>query len=76
MRWIPHLLNPEQKRIRVNIAGELLRVLSGKIARQWHDMGTLDESWFSLRSKHDLTWTASGEIVPTENDTPFNRQSS
>jgi hypothetical protein len=28
LRWIPHLLNPEQQRIRVNMAGELLRVLS------------------------------------------------
>jgi hypothetical protein len=25
---------------------------------------TLDESWFYLRSEHDLTWTAPGEIVP------------
>jgi hypothetical protein len=28
LRWIPHLLNPQKKRIRVNMAGELLRVLS------------------------------------------------
>jgi hypothetical protein len=34
LRWIPHLLNPEQQRIRVNMAGELLRVLSVQSARQ------------------------------------------
>jgi hypothetical protein len=44
LRWIPHLLNPQQKRIRVNMAGELLRVLSVQGARQWHDLVTLDES--------------------------------
>jgi hypothetical protein len=76
LRWIPRLLNPEQKRIRVHMAGELLRVLSVQGARQWHDLGTLDKSWFRLRSEHDLMWTAPGEIVPTENDTSFNRQNS
>jgi hypothetical protein len=58
------LLNPEQKRIRVNIAGELLRVPSVQGARQWHDLITLNESWFHLRSEHDLMWTAPGEIIP------------
>jgi hypothetical protein len=47
LQWIPHLLNPEQKRIRVNMAGELLRVLSVQGARQWHDLVTLDESCFT-----------------------------
>jgi hypothetical protein len=58
------LLNPQQKRIRLNGADELLRVLSVQGARQWHDMATLDESWFSLRSEHDLMWTDPGDIVP------------
>jgi hypothetical protein len=64
LRWIVRLLNLEQKRIRVNMAGELLRVLSIQGARQWHDLATLDESWFDLRSVDDLMWTAPGEIVP------------
>jgi hypothetical protein len=34
LRWIAHLLNPEQQWIRVNMAGELLRVLSVQGARQ------------------------------------------
>jgi hypothetical protein len=76
LRWILHSLNPEQKRTRVKMAGELLRVLSVQGARQWHDLATLDESWFSWRSEHDLMWTATGEIVPPENDTTFNRRNS
>jgi hypothetical protein len=64
VRWIPHLLNPEQKWIRVNMAGELLRVLSVQGARQWHDLLRLDESWFYLYSEQDLIEMALGEIVP------------
>jgi hypothetical protein len=70
------LLNLEQQRIQVNMVDELLRVLSLQGTRQWHDLVTLDESWFDLRSEHDLMWTVPGEIVPIENDTPFNRQNS
>jgi hypothetical protein len=70
------LLNPEQQQNAVNMAGELLRVLSVQGAHQWHDVVTLDESWFYLPSQHDLMWTAPGEIVPIENDTPFNRHNS
>jgi hypothetical protein len=72
------LFNPEQMRIRVNMAGELelLRVLSIQGGRQWHDLVTPDESWFHVGSEQDLMWRARGEIVPTENGPPFNRQSS
>jgi hypothetical protein len=42
------LLNPEQQWIPVNMGSELLRVLSVQGARQWHDLVTLDESWFGF----------------------------
>jgi hypothetical protein len=58
------------------MAGELLRILLVQGARQWHDLVTLDEPWFSLGSEHDLMWTAPGKIVRTENDTPFNHEHS
>jgi hypothetical protein len=64
MRWIPRLLNSEQKWIQINTAGELLRVLSMQGARQWHKSVRLDESWFHFRSEYDLMWTGPGEIVP------------
>jgi hypothetical protein len=57
------LLTAEQKQIRVQIATELLQVLSVQSARQWHDIVTLDKSWIYLFSGHDLMWTAPGEIV-------------
>jgi hypothetical protein len=59
----PPLLTAEQKHIRVQMAIELLQVLSVQSTRQWHDIVTLDESWIYLFSEHDLMWTTSGEIV-------------
>jgi hypothetical protein len=63
LRWVPHFLTAEQKQIRVQMAIELLQVLSVQRTRQWHDIVTLDESWIYLFSEHDLMWTAPGEIV-------------
>jgi hypothetical protein len=40
----PPLLTAEQKKIRVQMAIELLQVLSVQSTRQWHDIVTLDES--------------------------------
>jgi hypothetical protein len=48
----------------VDMSRELLRVLSGQMARQRHDIVTLDESWIDLCCEHDLMWMAPGEIVP------------
>jgi hypothetical protein len=63
LRWVPHFLTAEQKQIRVQMAIELLHVLSVESMRQWHDIATLDESWIHLFSEHDLMWTAPGEII-------------
>jgi hypothetical protein len=40
-------LTAEQKRVRVDIAGKLLRVLASQVTYQRHDIVTLDESWVS-----------------------------
>jgi hypothetical protein len=63
LRWVPHFLTTEQKQIRVQMAIELLQVLSVQSTRQWHDIVTLGESWIYLFSEHDLMETAPGEIV-------------
>jgi hypothetical protein len=63
LRWVPHFLTAEQKQIRVQIAIELLQVLSVQGTPQWHNIVSLDESWIYLFSEHDLMWTAPGEIV-------------
>jgi hypothetical protein len=46
------LLTTEQKQIRVQMAIELLQVLSVQNKRQWHGIVTLDESWIYLFSEH------------------------
>jgi hypothetical protein len=58
-------LTAEQKQIRVQMAIELLQVLSMQSTRQWqcHDIVTLDESWIYLFNEHVLMRTAPGEIV-------------
>jgi hypothetical protein len=63
LRWVPHFLTVEQKQIRVQMAIELLQVLSVQSTRQWQDIITLDEPCIYLFSEHDLMWTAPGEIV-------------
>jgi hypothetical protein len=57
------LLTAEQKQIRVQMAIELLQVLSVQSTRQWHNIVILDESCIYLFSEHDLMWMAHGEIV-------------
>jgi hypothetical protein len=63
LRWVPHFLTAEHKQIQVQMAIELLPVLSVQSTRQWHRIVTLDESWIYLFSEHDLMWTAPGEIA-------------
>jgi hypothetical protein len=52
------LLTAEQEQIRIQMAIELLQILSVQSTRQRHDIITLDESWVYLFSEHDLMWTA------------------
>jgi hypothetical protein len=63
LRWVPNFLTAEQKHIRVQMAIELLQVLSVQSTRQWHDIVALDESWIHLFSEHDLMWIAPREIL-------------
>jgi hypothetical protein len=58
-------LAAEHKQMHVNMASELLRLLSGQRARQWQAIVMLDESWLDLRRDHDLM--AHAEIVPHRN---------
>jgi hypothetical protein len=71
----PQLLTAEQKQIRVQVAIELLHVLSVQSTRQWNDIVTLDESLIYFFSEHDLMWTAPGEIVADRDSTQFNHRS-
>jgi hypothetical protein len=59
----PPLLTVERKQVQVQMAIELLQVLSVQSTRQWHDSITLDQSWIYLFSEHDQMWATPGEIV-------------
>jgi hypothetical protein len=42
--------------------------------RAWHDVVTLDESWFYLSTDYEFVWPPRDEKFPKENDTQFNRK--
>jgi hypothetical protein len=46
LRWVPHFLTVEQKQIRVQMATDLLQVLSVQGTRQWYDIVTLANRGF------------------------------
>jgi hypothetical protein len=64
LRWVPHRLSPRQKAKRVAPSRELLSMLHQEETRDWHNIITLDESWFYLCRDHELIWLAPGEMVP------------
>jgi hypothetical protein len=48
----PTLLTAEQKQIQIQMAIELLQVLSVQSTRKWHEIITLHESWIYLFSEY------------------------
>jgi hypothetical protein len=64
LRWVPHFFTAGQKRIRVDIAGELLRVLSSQMTHQWYDIVTLDQILVCLCAQHEMMQVSPGERVP------------
>jgi hypothetical protein len=61
---VSHLLSDAQKQERVEQAELLLRLLTGQQCRAWHDVVTLDESWFSLITQQEFIWLPETEKVP------------
>jgi hypothetical protein len=47
----------------------LLRMLEVQRDRAWHDIVTLDESWFHLSTDYEFVWVPEHEKFPKENDT-------
>jgi hypothetical protein len=62
-RWIPHTLSLTQKAQRIEISQQLLQTLRIYGDRAWHDIITLDESWFYLSIDHEFIWLPHGEKV-------------
>jgi hypothetical protein len=63
LRWVLHILSNAQKRTRAHMSGELLQLLQVQEARTWHDVVTLDESWFYLSTDHELIWLPAGASI-------------
>jgi hypothetical protein len=74
LRWVPHALSDAQKGERVNLSRRLLRMLEVQRDRAWHDVVTLDESWFYLSTDYEFVWLPRDEKFPKENETQFNRK--
>jgi hypothetical protein len=68
LRWVPHVLSDAQKGERVNLSRRLLRMrmrmLEVQRDRAWHDIVTLDESWFYRSTDYEFVWLPRDEKVP------------
>jgi hypothetical protein len=64
LRWVPHALSDAQKYERVNLSWRLLRMLEIQRDRSWHDIVTLDESWFYLSMDYEFIWLPRDKKVP------------
>jgi hypothetical protein len=53
-----------------------MQMLQVQRDRAWHDIVTLDESWFYLSKDYEFVWPPRDEKFPKENDTQFNRKNS
>jgi hypothetical protein len=53
-----------------------LQMLEVQRDRAWHDIVTIDKSWFYLRKDDGFVWLPRDEKFPKENDTQFNRKNS
>jgi hypothetical protein len=64
LRWVPHLLSHSQKLDRLTLSQQPLPVLERQERQPWHDMVTLDESWFYLNMEHEPIWLQPDEKIP------------
>jgi hypothetical protein len=64
LRSASHGLTTARKSDRVGLSRQLLSMLEIQRVRCWHNIVTLDESWFYLSTDHDMIWLQSDEKVP------------
>jgi hypothetical protein len=76
LRWVPHALSDAQKGERVNFSRQLLRMFEVQRDRGWHDIVTLNESWFYLSTDYKFVWLPRDEKSLKENNTQFNPKKS
>jgi hypothetical protein len=64
LRWVPHTLSEQDKRKRSEYSLQLLRILRSQRPRSWHDIVTLDESWFYFSTDYETIWLPAGASPP------------
>jgi hypothetical protein len=64
LRDIPHSLEDDQKRSRVDLSEELLEILQQDGQYNFQHILTGDESWFFLQSFHHSCWSGNLDEVP------------
>lgn len=63
-RWVPKILNSDQKKKRKALALKMLRFLSNLKEDERYSVITCDESWFFLSYSYDAKWCREGEDPP------------
>ena len=61
LRYVPHILNSDQKMNRVKISKQLLDEIAEARDQSWRFFLTGDESWFFFIEDFDIQWVAPGE---------------
>jgi hypothetical protein len=56
LRWMPQILSDDGNATRIQGSKSLLTLLPAQDTRDWHDVVTLDESWFYYITDHELMW--------------------
>jgi hypothetical protein len=54
LRFVPHILFDDQTATRVKCSRSVLTIVLAQETRAWHDIMTLDESWFYYTRAHDF----------------------
>jgi transposase len=63
LRWIPYRLTDDLRQRRVSTCEELLPLLETQEQRQFRDLVTGDESWFTLEYEHQTQWQISRQEI-------------
>ena len=65
-RWIPHTLNDQQRKNRVDIANQMLDILRKEQRTHFQNIYTGDESWFLFEYNQRSQWVLSKEDLLTK----------
>ena len=64
LKWVPHLLNSEQKKNRVDLSKRLLKSVTKARSYSYDIFLTGDESWFYLETDYEIIWLPENKKVP------------